>query len=103
MHGSVSINAAGINMMTGSVAEASATAAESSPFDAQNDGMEASKATTPDAGKKSAGNLLKKIVDWFMEEDDLLPGETPESHASNVRTNRRGMAEIGRASCRERV
>lgn len=85
-----------MNMRTESVSEASVTPAESASFDLRNNEVEASKAATPDAGKKSAGNLLKKIVDWFMEDDDLLPGETPESHAANVRTNRRGMAVLYR-------
>ena len=57
-----------------------------------------SKKDAPKVQKQSGlGTALKKIVDWFMEDDDeLLPGETPESHAANVRTNRQGMMVLYR-------
>lgn len=38
---------------------------------------------------------LKKLWDWFME-DDLLPGETRKSRADNLKTNRRGMIVLYR-------
>ncbi len=46
-------------------------------------------------GGKSISVFVKKLGDWFME-DDLLPGETKESRAANVRTNHRGMMVLYR-------
>ncbi len=46
--------------------------------------------------KGSVRAFLKRLADWFMEDDELLPGETPESHAENLRTNRQGMMVLFR-------